>query len=91
MPQKRGRSRLRVGSLLPDVGRPWTVAEAYGTGWFWRYPPYGRPLSPNFAQKSAIATLKICRPYAPAARIARIAGLIDAAARELSNGGLGGV
>ena len=80
-----------VGSLLLGVGRPWVVGSASETGWFWRYPPGRGRTYHNFAQKSAIATLKIGRPYPPAARIAHIASRIDSGDRELSIGGLGGV
>ena len=85
------RPRRRAGSILLDMSCPWIAAAASETAWFWRYPPYGRPLSPNLAQKITIAPLKIERPYAPAARIAHIAGRFDSGDRELSNGGLGGV
>ena len=85
------RPRRRVGSILLDVGCPWIAAEASETEWIRRYPPYGRPLSHKIAVKSAIATLKIGRPDRPAAQISHIDSRIDAAARELSNGGLGGV
>ena len=85
------RRRRRVGSLLPDVGRPWIVAVASETNWFRRYPPYRRPRSHNFARKRTVATLEIDRPYRPAAHISQIAGRIDSGDRELSNGCLGGV